>query len=423
MRKLLHVFEHETLRVAGNGLSLPEFDALVKFNQRHGSCFFTVGFRSLTFTSYVGVIQVGGLTIEILPKADKADRSDTVRWRNLLVDMLRSCGYLRLAKVSRADLHLRRASLFDLYMEAFLEEVRVLLHQGLVKQYRQAEGNIPVLKGRLQFNRHLSENLIHRERFYTVHTRYDRDNMFNCVLNCALHVVNRVARSPHVQRQAKGIIEHFEDIPYRRVTSDTFKRLRYGRNTERYRYAVALARLIILNFQPDVRAGREDVLAFLFNMNDLFEAYVFQQVRRAATRYGRDDVDVRGQCSKRFWHSTHSIRSIRPDIVVTWGDGGSANSAILDTKWKIPKTRHPDDADLKQMYAYNLQFGAQCSYLLYPKMPGIDDVYGWFESVSGLGDLDHDCGMWFVELFDGDQLRRDMGHEILTRLLNNKAAE
>jgi len=417
MRRVLQVFEHGVLRVSDAELTRQEFDALVKFNQRHGSVYFTVGYRSLTFSSIVGVIQVGALTVEIIPKADREQSGDAIKWRGALIDMLRECGYLKLSSVSRADLHLRRASLFDLYMEAFLEEVRLLLHQGLVKKYRQAEGNVTALKGRLQFSRHLSQNLIHRERFYTVHSRYDRNNAFNGVLKCALGVVSRVARSPHVQREAKGLLEGFEDIRDSRVTLETFKRLRYDRNTERYRYGIALARLIILNFQPDVRAGREDVLAILFNMNELFETYVFRQVRRAASKCGRDDIAVSGQRRKQFWHSPHSSRGIKPDIVVTWGDGSPACSAILDTKWKIPKSRHPDDADLKQMYAYNLQFGAQRSYLLYPHTTGDANVDGHFVPTSVLGGLDHSCGMWFVELFDGDSLRQDMGYNLLTQLV------
>ena len=218
MRRVLQVFEHGVLRVSDAELTRQEFDALVKFNQRHGSVYFTVGYRSLTFSSIVGVIQVGALTVEIIPKADREQSGDAIKWRGALIDMLRECGYLKLSSVSRADLHLRRASLFDLYMEAFLEEVRLLLHQGLVKKYRQAEGNVTALKGRLQFSRHLSQNLIHRERFYTVHSRYDRNNAFNGVLKCALGVVSRVARSPHVQREAKGLLEGFEDIRDSRVT-------------------------------------------------------------------------------------------------------------------------------------------------------------------------------------------------------------
>jgi len=417
MRRLLQVFEHETLRVADPTLSQAEFDALVKFNQRHGSDYFTVGYRSLTFASYVGVIQVGPLTIEVLPKADKAVDGDKVKWRNALVDMLRECGYLKLASVSRADLHLRRASLFDLYMEAFLDEVRVVLHQGLVKKYRQAEGNVPALKGRLQFSRHLSENLIHRERFYTVHTRYDRDNVFNSILKRGMEVVSRVARSSHLQREAKGLVDRFDDVPGKRITMETFSRLRYDRNTERYRYAIALARLIILNYQPDVRAGREDVLAIMFDMNALFETYVFRQLRRTVRRSPRSDIEVTGQCSQRFWKSPYGSRGLRPDIVIRWGDGDPSTCAVLDTKWKIPKTRHPDDADLKQMYAYNLQFGSRNSYLLYPRTPGATDVDGDFTTGPMQDSLDHSCGMWFLELFESGKLRNDLGQQVLERVL------
>ena len=75
--------------------------------------------------------------------------------------------YLKLAAASTAYLHLRRTSLFDLYMEAFLTEVRTLLHHGLVRRYRRAAGNFTALKGRLLFSRHIAENLVHRERFFT----------------------------------------------------------------------------------------------------------------------------------------------------------------------------------------------------------------------------------------------------------------
>lgn len=417
MRRFLQVFEHGTLQVAGSALSQAEFDALVKFNQRHGSSYFTVGFKSLKFSSYVGVIQVGTLTIEILPKADQGSGGNTVKWRNALIDMLREGGYLKLSSVSRADLHLRRVSLFDLYMEAFLEEVRVLLHQGLVKKYRQTEGNVSALKGRLQFSHHLNKNLIHRERFYTVHSCFDRNNLFNGILKCGLQIVARVAHSPHLQRDAKGIIECFEDVPDRRVMPDTFSQLGYDRNTERYRYAITLARLIILNYQPDVRAGREDVLAILFDMNELFETYVFRQIRRAMKRCERSDIEVSGQCSKRFWRSAQGNRGLRPDILIKWGEGDHSSSTILDTKWKIPKARQPEDADLKQMYAYNHQFGSKYSYLLYPLTPGARNVDGWFESASLQKEPSHGCGMWFLELFKEDELRYDLGQEILERLL------
>jgi 5-methylcytosine-specific restriction enzyme subunit McrC len=409
--------------VSDSGLAGPEFDALVLFNQRHGSRYFTVGYKSLKFTSFVGVVQVGGLAIEILPKADKASAGDTDKWRNALVDMLRLCGRLKLAGVSRADLHLRRASLFDLYMETYLDETRSLLRRGLAKKYRQAQGNLPALKGRLVFGRHLAENLVHRERFFTAYTSYDRDNAFNAILKRGLRIVAGTARAPRLRREAKGCVEMFDDVPDRRIDSSAFERLRYDRNTERYRYAISLARLIILNYQPDVRTGREDVLAILFDMNKLFETYVFQQVRRAAAGCGRDDVKIQGQIFRRFWVSEHARRGLKPDIWVRWSDGGPDASAVLDTKWKTPGACHPDDADLKQMYAYNMQYGSRNSYLLYPQTPGSEDVDGRFSPAALPGGLEHRCGMWFLDLFNENRLRSDLGQEIIGRVLSECGAE
>ena len=90
---------------------------------------------------------------------------------------------------------------------------------------------------------------------------------------------------------------------------------------------------------------------------------------------------------------------------------------MLDTKWKVPLGGHPDDADLRQMYAYNLQCGAIRSFLLYPRVDERTDIGGHFEAPHHDEHLKHSCGMWFVNLFDGDRLRRDMGADILKRLL------
>ena len=114
----------------GAGFSRADFDALVLFNQRHAEAFFVVRYNSLKFTSYVGVLHVGGLTIEAPPKADRTEVGGENKWHHAVIEMLRACGYLRLAAVSSADLRLRSASPFDLYMEAFLLRRRVSVASG-----------------------------------------------------------------------------------------------------------------------------------------------------------------------------------------------------------------------------------------------------------------------------------------------------
>lgn len=413
-RRLIRVFEHGVLRVSEQGLSKPDFDALVRFNQCHGDRFFVVRHESLKFTSYVGALRVGSLTIEILPKADRAEEGGQDKWHRVLIDMLRACGYLRIAAVSMADLHLRRASLFDLYMDAFACAVEEICRQGLAKKYRQVSGNLTVLRGRILFARDAQMNHVHRERVFTAHQQYDQSNRFNQILRCATGIVSRVARDGALRCRADALglwLEHVDDAV---ITAETFRSLVFDRNTERYRFAIQLARMIILNYQPDVRKGGHDVLAILFDMNDLFEAYVFRQLRAAAATM--DGVRVRGQPSAAFWESESGdhARGIQADIVVTVDSGGpNAETVVLDTKWKMPTAGYPDDADLKQMYVYNLQYGARRSYLVYPRVDARGDVTGAYEAPRHEPERVHYCGMWFARLLDGDRLNRRLGQELL----------
>ena len=149
MPKLAQVFEHGKLAVGEQGLGTKQFDALVRYNDRHGCQFFKVGHQRLYFSQFVGVIQVGDLSIEILPKADRSATPDKLKWRNALLQMLRQSGLLYVEAAPEADLHLKRSPLLDLYLDAFLSEIERLSHDGLVKKYRVTRANLYKLKGRI----------------------------------------------------------------------------------------------------------------------------------------------------------------------------------------------------------------------------------------------------------------------------------
>lgn len=420
MSNIIQVFEHTTLPVGGQ-FKPDYFKCLVRYNERHGNRFFTIGLNRIHFRNYVGVIQVGRLTIEILPKADKIPDSpeQKMKWQGALLEMLRRSGFIKVASISDAQLRLRSSSLLDIYFESFLAEVDELVHHGLVRKYRQTCGNLPALKGRILFQQHLTKNIVHRERFFSAYVFYDRNNIFNQILRVALDVLIHVSSNFHLTAFARSLATLFEDVEGVEITDQTFSRLHYTRNTERYRKALQLARLIILNYSPDVRGGREDVLAILFDMNTLFERFVYAQLKRAETKQELRRISFKAQVSRRFWHAHGKQKSIRPDIVAKINDGPNYERAVIDTKWKIPGNCKPSDADLQQMHAYNVQFGAQRSFLLYPKIDNQVNILGkYFKGEALQPSFDHNCDMVFVELFDGNKLRTDIGKEIIERILS-----
>ena len=420
MDEPVRVFEHSQLPV-GDKLKEVHFRRLVKYNERHGNVFFAVGHNRIYFRNYVGVIQVGSLTIEILPKADNLPDKDqdVSKWQRALVEMIRRSGLIRLTSLSDAMLRTHSATLLDIFFKSFLSEVEQLAHHGLVRKYRKNQDNLTTLKGRLLFQKQITLNLVHRERFYTEHVHYDRNNPFNQILGTALDILILTSSNPHLTAQARNLALSFEDVDRINAAEVTFTRLQYTRNTERYRRAVQLARLIILNYCPDVRSGGEDVLAILFDMNDLFERYVYAQLKRAEALNSEQKVSFRAQVRQPFWRTERIRKHIRPDIIAEIGQGHDQKRVVIDTKWKIPRDGKPSDTDLHQMYTYNIQFGAKQSLLLYPGTSGACDVQGCFEQPVHFSEIgDNSCGMCFVELFDteGKLLGEKMGNMIIDRL-------
>ena len=97
----IQVFEHDRLKYDDNAVfKKHHFDAMVQFNEKNQNKYFTPIYKGILFNSYVGVIQIDGLTIEILPKADNNTNSDANLWQNVLLNMLKVCRYIKVDNVS-----------------------------------------------------------------------------------------------------------------------------------------------------------------------------------------------------------------------------------------------------------------------------------------------------------------------------------
>lgn len=406
--RVITVFEHQRLVVGEaygkDGVCFNEehFNALVRYNEQHESRFFTVEHRKIKFTQHVGVIAVRGLTIEVLPKAD--GEGDEAKWQRSLIDMLKVAHGLPLHEAGHARLALRRTSVLEYFLRLFVEEVQRLVRQGLVKRYHGRAGVKNALKGRLDLPKHIAGSIVHKERFHVVHQVYDTDHLLHAILKKALAVVEDVTRDPITMGLAQDVGWAFESVQERRITGKVFDRLVLDRKTGGYADALQLARLILLNYAPDIRGGREHILSLLFDMNRLFEVVVLKLLQRAANTH--PEVSVTGQNIREFWNG----QRIRPDIMVS-RDGRP--ELIIDTKWKLPKDGRPADADLKQMYAYNLQFGAVRSILLYPGHERHDLPHIEFVKGSAV-DFRHGCAMRYIELFDEyGRVQKDVGYSLL----------
>ena len=402
----IQVFEHETLRIGQKGFEETHWTALMKLNDLHNGKYFRSEHKAIKFSSYVGVIQVDNATIEILPKVDKSEDTD---WRSVLIAMMKACKKLNTKSHSDANLSRQNLNLLDLYFDMYLNEVNQLMRKGLIKQYRKESKNVKALKGKLEFANHLRDNLIHKERFYTNHQVYDKDHLIHQILAKAIGVIKAQSKGSFVYDKCLRTELSFPEVSNISVNYSLFDKLSLNRKTQPYEKALDIARLILLNYSPDIKGGKEKMLAILFDMNTLWEEYVLRMLQRAAKAH--DGMKVTGQAKKRFWET----RTIRPDIVIEFKD----ETTIIDTKWKRSTNNKASIEDLRQMYVYNKYWGAKKSMLLYPKGDlEKENVIGtYYTDVDNEKDPENSCEIGYLNVIKEGKLSEDWADCFLDNLL------
>lgn len=404
---VIQVFEHSFLPIEGK-FEQRHFVALSKLNALHQYKYFDLKHNGIVFKQYVGVIQVDGLTIEILPKIDNDRKSEAI-WQSALIEMLRATRKLKVQQIGEANVNKQQIHLLDIYFEWFLNEVQLLLHQGLIKQYYKETSNVKALKGKLEFAGHISKNLVHKERFYTTHQVYDKDHLVHQVLYKALDIVEKCTKGNYLYSKCKTVQLDFPEVKNINVNEATFTKLPKNRKTAPYETALAIARFIILNYAPNVSSGSERMLALLFDMNSLWEEYILVKLKQVADEKG---FTVLGQNSKGFWNNI----SIRPDIVLEKGIGKDKQTFIIDTKWKNIDYSEPSTHDLRQMYVYNDYWDSKKAMLLYPSNESNeinDDNFISFEKTPQKNN-NHKCCLGKISIFDTmNKLDENIGVEIL----------
>lgn len=415
--KLIQVFEHDRLNVGGlfTDKHLKALAAYLTKNEVAG--FYSLLYNGVRFSQYVGVIQVDDLTIEVLPKTDR-HTSDKFVWQQVLIEMLKISLHVEAKTTNIAAVNTQKLNVLDAYLLMFLEEVQALLHKGLIKKYRRRESNQTALKGRLVFNQHLTKNLVHAERFFVQHSVYDKNNVYNSILYKALNVITQLSVSNVVRSRVNTTLFDFPECDDVKVSDKLFSKLVYDRKATGYKKAIELARIILMNFHPDFKGGRNNILAIMVDMNELWENYIYFTLKKVEAN--NPAISISRQNSKGFWTQPDGrLRNIRPDIVVGFAEHNK--SIVLDTKWKYQSETSVEDA--RQMYAYGHYFNSEQGFLVYPEKIIDNKVVtqkGFFNK-SEIVNFDKQlCGLLWVDLISDDGiLNKYIGCEMIEKLLEH----
>ena len=339
----------------------------------------------------VGVLAVPGKTLEILPKIDGDDGAV----RKALVHMLAVAHRLRVADGELASLDTQRRDLLELLIGLFAKRLLGAVRRGLPRRYIGHEDDLKLLRGRLDVTRQVTHLAARPDLLACRFDELSEDTPLNRVLKAAVWRLARVARTAVNARRLAELTARFEFVG---DTPDPHREpVRLDRTNTAFHDLHRLARLFLTGDWQSTTGGETTGFTLLFPMNELFEQFIGQSLKRAL---GSGRVRLQDQrYSALIDDADERLFNLKPDAVIETPTSATGPPAdldtrrkrqstadghrgriqpdppiILDTKWKelkpyasgCERTLGVAQSDVYQMLAYARAYGAGRLILLYP---------------------------------------------------------
>jgi 5-methylcytosine-specific restriction enzyme subunit McrC len=358
-----------------NGVTLEEWENLLHFMEEKysGENVMELGIRKLRFINLVGIIQLKTVRIEILPKISLHHQDESVN-RRVLLNMLNMTKQLPVQLHDRTLSQFEKVDLSHLLAHLFVTELYKALKRGIYRGYEQKQENLPHLKGRLMISAHLRKNANHSIHAFCEYDELSPNVVLNQVLKAALKVIHPIIQQNTIRTQSMMIHELFDEVDDRNIDKNMLENIQINRQNQHYEDVLQMAIAILQSISMTSGFNQQTAFSFLFKMNDLFEGYVGECLKRVIAPTGYK-LDLQHK-EKRLLINVHSGRSnisLKPDFVISkYEADGPTPILVLDTKWKsiFNGTQMTyNQADLYQMYAYVTAYkNAERCILLYPKV-------------------------------------------------------
>jgi 5-methylcytosine-specific restriction enzyme subunit McrC len=316
---------------------------------------------TLTAGSYVGVAQLDDITVAISPKISIAR----------LLFML-SYGLDRFRWQDWTEVDLKQAEdVVDVVALVLVRHIRHAVRRGLLHGYYPVEDTLPVVRGRIRVGEQITRRF---GRFPPIEVEYDDfsyDVPENTLLRAALRSLSRMPlRAQVAMRAVREADSLLQDVAWVRYSPRTLPEVMYTRLNRHYRSAVELAKLVIRSTSHDIGHGFVTISAFLLNMDDVFEDFVYLALRDALGLSA--DTFVRRAARKGFVLDKAGAVRLEPDL--SWWSGGHC-LFVGDVKYKdlskqTSAAKLPPSPDLYQLLAYVVAAGLDEGMLIYAAGPG-----------------------------------------------------
>ena len=329
--------------------------------------------KVLQAQNYVGVIQTkDGTTIEILPKIKKLENEES---KNILINMLKTLKNSPFKHFNTANLRATKMPLLEIFISMFLEELTKLVQKGIKSDYVQKEENLKFLKGKLKISEQIKQNSVHKERFFIEYQEFSSNRVENRLIKTTLQYLYKKSKLNKNQQRIREFLFVFDEVEISHNIKIDFEKVKINRQMKDYEQVLLWCKTFLFENSFSPYKGNDIAFALLFDMNLLFESYVYDYLRKN----GKFE-NIKNQHKKHHlaYENGKGKFSLKPDMVIDEG------RIILDTKWKIlsldKSNQGISQSDMYQLYAYGKKYKSEKLYLIFPKDEVVkENLYHYYE--------------------------------------------
>lgn len=360
-----------------NDGSITERDAQILIDFYPGKCQRLL--KGVSLSQYCGIIRLDSCILEILPKIgfNKSQHSDEANLaRRALLIMLRNARQVEMTQLPSVEQGRIEAPLLDLFIEAFLQSALKLARSGLLTRYVGHSDPLPVVKGRVDVQTQLRDNLAAPHLLHCHYDDFTVDNPYNRAILTTVVLCRQWIQRSGTLRLWSETHSRFASVTLVSKDLNNISKLPIDRTTRSYVPVLAWCEWILKALSPSVASGRFESPGLFFDMNKLFEDHVrVLEMRRLGNKH---QVRCQGPMVALAATERSNVFLLKPDITV-WRTGkqGEKNSIkrIIDAKWKIVDPKKDDwgvaESDMYQMLAYAVRYECNSIELVYPRPPGL----------------------------------------------------
>ncbi|WP_331316382.1 5-methylcytosine restriction system specificity protein McrC [Methylobacterium mesophilicum] len=333
--------------------------------RRVGLRLFETRGSSLFATGVVGVVDIGNLIVEILPKTIGSGSSS--EGAAFLCELLRFLGTAGMPATVPASIADAGGGFLELILDWAVQDAGRNLAAGLPRRYVEVEDVTVSVRGRIELARLASRRPGRGLEVTVRHAPLRTDNIVSRTVRWLIEEIGRRTLSLRTRARCARLERMLGEVASAPPRREALADIVLGPFEERWRPLLLLAATLLAQEEPDpTRAGRLPAIAVLYRLHGLFEA----AVGRVLARGLRELALVPGRPRQTL------LRSDRGDAVALHPDyrlcrpGNAGIVVVGDAKWK--RVVRPDgrvdlrEEDVYQLTAYAAGLSAEAAFMVSP---------------------------------------------------------